>query len=304
MEHVKFRFEQAAKEVSSGYLRNVTQDEQLQLYALYSVVKKGVAPEKGPSAYLDPVGFAKWTAWSSVTFMSKEEAMEEYIRVVSTISNPNRTTSGDKTSNSDEGGFGNKGSTGFDITTSDDANYAMETEQKNEQDICYWATLGDVKQVEICLKVKQVSPDFRDAEGLTPLMRAADRNEAAVVDLLISFNAKVNLTDTEGQTALHYAAYCDHGEMAGLLTSCGASIDVKDNEGMTPMDAACPETRGVIESAKAGKFIRSSQRYTKALSMQHLIKTFSTYAGMDVHPVAAACAVGISAIVFAWWYRK
>lgn len=252
------RFAEAAGKVSSGSLGNVSQNDQLDLYGLFAVVKKGPAPNQGPSAFLDPRGFAKWTAWANESHLNKEEAMLKYIELVAKHETEPKVKGDGETSNTD--GFGNKGSSGFDVGEGKEGKFS-----KHEWDICYWATIGDVKSVKHCLEQQNVSPNFRDQDGLTPLMRAVDRNEAHVVDVLIAAGADLEAVDEEGQTALHYAAYCEHIEMAGLLVSYGGSFDTKDNDDMTPFEAATEDTAKTMREAKSGTWKRATEPYQTGL---------------------------------------
>lgn len=248
------QFEKAADKISSGCVSNLSQNDQLDLYGLFAVVKKGAAPSRGPSALLDPRGFAKWTAWASQSHLDKNEAMSKYVELVAKHEVGGKDAKKGTSTNSD--GFGNKGSTGFDVSVGQEDKLS-----KASKDICYWATIGDIDSVQNCLDKQGVSPDFRDQDGLTPLMRAVDRNEAHIVDILITAGANIDAVDEEGQTALHYAAYCEHNEMAGLLVSYGASLEKKDNEGMTPIEAATKETVDVMQQAKCGRWQRKTTRY-------------------------------------------
>lgn len=249
------RFAVAAEMVGSGKIPNLSQDEQLRFYGLYAVVNKGEAPREAPSAYLDPRGFAKWTAWAAESAMSREEAMEEYVSLTTELAA--RPLNGDERKGQESasgGGFGNKGSGGF-----DEVDESRPAGWGNAQfDICHWASVGDVKSVRFFLTKKGVSANYRDEDQLTPLMRAADRNETQVADVLAAAGADMNATDEEGQTALHYAAYCDHAEMAGLLVTYGAATDLKAADGLTPIEAASADTAAVITLAKEGKWKRTS----------------------------------------------
>lgn len=54
------------------------------------------------------------------------------------------------------------------------------------------------------------------------------KNQSAVLklsELLISYNADVNLKDKGGCTALHYAARCGHTELVRALLKC-PTVDV------------------------------------------------------------------------------
>lgn len=317
MGDVRLHFEKAARRVSSGDVSHVSQDERLELYALYSVVKKGVAPTNSPSAFLDPVGFAKWTAWDSLKYMPTDEAMHKYITLVETIAGRRGQCSADHEESEEASGFGKKALTGFDICQEGEEIAASATgsgggrkkganseKASTENDICYWAALGDVQRVRNCLSVDEDARDFRDAEGLTALMRAADRNEMDVVQLLLRAGTDVNLTDGDGLTALHYAVYCDHDDMAAYLVARGgALVDARDRDGLTAVEAASPHMRAVLQKAEAEAEAEAQTRYVNAL--QTVVQfvgggdTVSMYVGM-----AVACAVSTLAIAWTWASRN
>lgn len=257
------RFAEAAEKVSSGVLGNLSQNDQLDLYGLFAVVKKGPAPDHGPSAFLDPRGYAKWTAWANESHLNKDGAMLKYIELVEKHRTGPKSNDCEEKSTSD--GFGNKASTGFDVSQGQEGKISG-----HEWDICYWATTGNIKSVKYCLEQQNVSPNYRDQDGLTPLMRAVDRNEAQVVDVLVAAGADLEAVDEEGQTALHYAAYCEHAEMAGLLLSYGGSLNTKDNDNMTPLEAATEETAAVMRQANAGTWRRTTEPYPTELAKKKL----------------------------------
>lgn len=286
------QFEQAALRFSSGELGKVSQNEKLDLYGLHSVVRKGAAPSEGPSALLDPVSFAKWTSWASASHLEAEAAMSRYVSLVNKISTSNTTSSqtpvGESQDDSEDG-FGNKASTGFDLPPPEG-----NEEDELVHDICFWATIGDVQAVRQCLE-ENISPDYRDQDGLTPLMRAVDRNEEHVVDILFCFGADMNAIDEEGQTALHYAAYCEHAEMAGLLLTYGALHNVKDRDDLTPLEATTGETRSAMEAAINGTWKRKGIPYCNTLQQPRRNNSASLYTAEYI--VAAATVVLIAGLI-------
>lgn len=245
------QFQQAATKVSSGHLSNLSHNDQLQLYALYSVVNKGPASSKSPSPFLDPRGHAKWSAWSSQSHLTKDQAMQLYIQLVDQLElNPRSTNT---TSNEDA--FGEKAPKGFDIVDDNSSDTSITA------DICLFATNGDIDEVQRCIQKQGISPDYRDQDRLTPLMRAVDRNHIDIVDILIAAGADVNAVDEEGQTALHYAVYCDHIDLCGILIGYGASVDIADKEDVKPIDVATDLARKVITEALNGTWERSTPKY-------------------------------------------
>lgn len=287
------RFAEAAKKVSSGSLGNLSQNDQLDLYGVYAVVQKGTAPSEGPSAFLDPRGFAKWTAWTAESHLSKDAAMQKYTDLVERLAQGPKAGKGAGSSEA----FGNKASSGFDLGTTGESEKPAQ-----ELDICYWATMGDVGSVKYCLEANGVSANYRDEDGLTPLMRAADRNEDQVVDVLVSAGAELDAVDEDGQTALHYAAYCEHADMAGLLISYGASTDIKDRDDMTAFDAATGDTLASMQKAKSGTWKRKTKPYnTLGRARQLPLNIANSKLTLLVAGVSIALAVSL---VVMYRYRR
>lgn len=100
---------------------------------------------------------------------------------------------------------------------------------------------GDAKTVETLLVRHRGNPDTREPEtGLTLLMMAAARGDAAVARLLVEHGADVFTTDPRtGATALHKCGQGGSVEVARLLLDAGAHLDaVTPSMGHTPlMDA-------------------------------------------------------------------
>ncbi|CAN8066986.1 unnamed protein product [Agarophyton chilense] len=278
-------FEEASQFVSSGKLTNVSQDEQLELYGLYSVVKKGSAPNQAPSALLDPIGFAKWTAWQASCHLNPEEAMEEYTKIVKNL---RKVPASKSPLDNHSSGFGNKVSGGFDFYPESD------NDCTEKFDICYWAAVGNTKAVVQCLKKQGVSPDYKDQDGLTPLMRAVDRNEFQIVDVLVEAGANLNAGDEDGQTALHYAVCCDHSDMVGLLLSYGARTDIVDLHGVNALNPASDETKKIVEEVKQGKWTRKNKPFNSSPWLRDVfVPNMSSY---SIHLVLASFVIGVTAI--------
>lgn len=78
-----------------------------------------------------------------------------------------------------------------------------------------------------------------DADGLTPLMRAAARGDAVQVTALISSGADANLAHAEARiTPLMFAAYSGHDAVVQLLLDKGARANAKDAAGASAADWA------------------------------------------------------------------
>jgi len=78
-----------------------------------------------------------------------------------------------------------------------------------------------------------------DADGLTPLMRAAARGETAQVTSLLAGGADPNAAHAVVRvTPLMFAAYSGHDQVVQLLLDKGATANAKDAAGASAADWA------------------------------------------------------------------
>lgn len=97
-------------------------------------------------------------------------------------------------------------------------------------DLGHWAALGDTASARYVLEghptaaAAAAAVNTADEEGLTPLMRAADRGHAETLALLLAAGADPAATDGEGWTALTYAADCGWPDVAAALVTAGATV--------------------------------------------------------------------------------
>ena len=83
-------------------------------------------------------------------------------------------------------------------------------------ELVYWASLGDVEQVEQLL-AEGVDPNQTDDEGYRALQAAAENDNLTVVKLLVSKGANVAY---QGEyTALQLAEMAEHSEVIAYLKS-------------------------------------------------------------------------------------
>ena len=83
------------------------------------------------------------------------------------------------------------------------------------------------------------SQALADTNGLTPLMRAAARGDAAQVTTLVAAGADVNLAHAEVRlTPVMFAAYFGHDAVVQLLLEKGARANAKDGAGASAVDWA------------------------------------------------------------------
>jgi ankyrin repeat protein/DNA polymerase III epsilon subunit-like protein len=95
-------------------------------------------------------------------------------------------------------------------------------------------------EVAVALDAEE-SINQSDINGITPLMRAAERSlDLAVVQLLIDRGADINAKDICGMTALHHAVGRGFDALAyvQLLVKAGASVNILGNGNATPLSWA------------------------------------------------------------------
>ncbi|EXB26727.1 ankyrin repeat family protein [Acinetobacter baumannii 1437282] len=83
-------------------------------------------------------------------------------------------------------------------------------------ELVYWASLGDVEQVEQLL-AEGTDPNQTDDEGYSALQAAAENDHLAVVKLLVSKG--VNVAYKGEYTALQLAEMAEHSEVIAYLKS-------------------------------------------------------------------------------------
>jgi ankyrin repeat protein len=106
---------------------------------------------------------------------------------------------------------------------------------------------GDADLVRAHLE-SGADPDEPRAFGLTPLMRAAIRDDVAIVALLLDAGADLNATAPEGLTAIHVAAQADAAASLEALVATGADMGATSSNGMNALHhAADLGSVGVIE---------------------------------------------------------
>ena len=80
-----------------------------------------------------------------------------------------------------------------------------------------------------------MDPDFRDYEGLTPMMMAALNGDLKTMRFLLAKGADINAkTNDTGRTAMHYAAAEGNVAVLQWLEENGVDRSIEDNGGQTP----------------------------------------------------------------------
>jgi ankyrin repeat protein len=80
-----------------------------------------------------------------------------------------------------------------------------------------------------------VDVDAADSGGLTPLMAAAQRGDALLIQRLLALGADPHKTDAGSNTALMHGASILTPETAGPLLAAGVDINQRDSRGMTAL---------------------------------------------------------------------
>lgn len=94
-----------------------------------------------------------------------------------------------------------------------------------------------VAMVELLLS-NHADVNVRNRSGETALHAAALFNSKEIANALLSHKADVNAVDKTGRTPLHWAAWRDCPDVALLLLKNGADATAKDREGGTPLQIA------------------------------------------------------------------
>ena len=92
------------------------------------------------------------------------------------------------------------------------------------------AALGDTAAVELFLAAG-VNPNARNSDGRTPLLLAAKRGHAGVLDTLLRNGAEANMEShnnnlEQGKTALMFAAEAGHVATVQTLLARGADVNL------------------------------------------------------------------------------
>jgi ankyrin repeat protein len=106
-----------------------------------------------------------------------------------------------------------------------------------EQLLLHAASTGDTKLALAALD-NGASPNCRDHQGNTPLMRAATYGKVEMVQLLVDAGADVDAATEHRVTALMKAAIHDRAAAAHKLLSVGADGSLQDCDGLTAKEIA------------------------------------------------------------------
>lgn len=106
----------------------------------------------------------------------------------------------------------------------------------------------DLKMLNYLVKVCKANTNIRNLKKKTPLMFAAESNNADVMKLILSSDfGDVNSLDDCGRNALHYAVECTNTAVFDVLVRKGIDVYHCDDEGYSPfMRAAIEQNTNMV----------------------------------------------------------
>ena len=229
-------FEKAAEHLKS-IVGSVDTSQLLELYSYYKQATEGPCNIPKPSWY-EMQAKQKWQAWQSLGDMSREDAMANYVRLISEI-DPAWTN---------ENSNYESGRTGW-VSVSCLSNTDEYLDDKDKT-IFDWVKEGNAEKVYEFARKSSNDSNVTDSEGMGLIHWAADRGNLDILKCLVKdLTANVDLKDGDGQTALHYAASCGHEDIVKFLLDNGADPSVSDTDGMLPVDVA--SSSEIVEALKS-----------------------------------------------------
>jgi len=228
--NVEDEFNLAANYIQSHH-HQFNKNDLLQFYAFYKQLTVGAldtSTQSRPQFYKIQER-AKFDAWSALGTMSKEQAMQSYIDLLTTLTPEWSEDSADD----------RKASTGnFGISVSRPKNEAIiDDSEKSIEDFIREGNVNKLK--ELLTSVDPSELNTLDDNGLGLIHWASDRGNLEILQTILSTKGiNVNLKDNEGQTALFYASSCGHKNCVQLLLNHGVDKDILDNEESSCLDVA------------------------------------------------------------------
>ena len=118
-------------------------------------------------------------------------------------------------------------------------------------DVCIYAANGDFTGIERVLQTDMNAIDCVDSFGRSALVsccRHSSPDHMTCLEVLLQYNAAMDLPDNEGVTALHWAAYTGNADAVRSLLRHGASTSITDKNGRSALHMATQsETPRVLE---------------------------------------------------------
>ena len=111
-------------------------------------------------------------------------------------------------------------------------------------------------EVESLLSSGAVSPDFRDRNGNTVLMVAAQNNRKRLVKACVRHGVPLDARNLKGNTAMHFAKAYGYEDVAEYLVRKGADPTIVNHEGLRPdqgLTAATTKVGGDVATTNDGE---------------------------------------------------
>lgn len=225
---VEEKFNLAANYIQSHH-QKFNKEHLLKFYAYF---KQSTVGELDKKLHSRPSFFkiqerAKYDAWAELGSLTVENAMKNYVELLTNIVS---NWCDDIESKSSSGGS-------FGVTVS---RPKVEEILDSEKTIEDFIKEGNIETFERLLRdVDRDEINSLDENGLGLIHWASDRGNDKILQLILNSNSiDVNLRDSEGQTALFYAASCGHVQCLHLLLQHNADKSLIDNDGCSCLDVA------------------------------------------------------------------
>ena len=118
---------------------------------------------------------------------------------------------------------------------------------QDERYLLFVSKDGNAPEVKRLL-MRGVSPNFKDHQGMTPLLAAAKKGDKDMITMLLDTGAVPNVIDKRGKTPLIVAVHHDHRDVAKILLSRGADPNMGKYYGRTTLTWAV--IRSYIETVQ------------------------------------------------------
>jgi len=111
---------------------------------------------------------------------------------------------------------------------------------------------GDLAQMQKLL-TSGLSPDTKDAKGISALHYAVGVNRLDMLKALMDAKADPKVVDGQGNTLLHYAAGYGHVQTTDYFLQCGLPVNATNQLGETPLDLALRNNHAATVTALRNK---------------------------------------------------